>query len=169
MRAGRPCAPRGRSLPRLALAVLSALLFALCARAVDAAPPGKPDPGENKVEKIEDTGEPPAKKPGGDGSEDIVETLDDEPSTSGPKPAEKKPEPEAPKPVDKFEFRGFTRLTLGSSIMRDLQREVGVTRVMVTHDAHLAARADNVVRLLDGRVVDTPTAAPADARALVGT
>jgi len=54
-------------------------------------------------------------------------------------------------------------------VMRDLQREVGVTCVMVTHDAQLASRADTVVRLLDGRVVEPPAPAQSDARALVGT
>lgn len=52
--------------------------------------------------------------------------------------------------------------------MRDLQREVGITCVMVTHDAQLAARADTVVRLLDGRVVEVPVPAHSEARAVVG-
>jgi len=38
--------------------------------------------------------------------------------------------------------------------MRTLQREIGITTVMVTHDASLADRADHVIRLRDGRVVD---------------
>jgi putative ABC transport system ATP-binding protein len=46
--------------------------------------------------------------------------------------------------------------------MREIQRELGVTCVMVTHDAELAARADDVVRLRDGRVV--PHSPPAPAR-----
>jgi ABC-type lipoprotein export system ATPase subunit len=50
--------------------------------------------------------------------------------------------------------------------MRDLQREVGVTCVMVTHDQALAARADSVVRLLDGRVLEAPPAAPSGVRNL---
>ncbi|HVH47730.1 MAG TPA: ABC transporter ATP-binding protein [Labilithrix sp.] len=37
--------------------------------------------------------------------------------------------------------------------IRTLQRESGVTCIMVTHDAELAARVDSVVRLRDGRVV----------------
>lgn len=37
--------------------------------------------------------------------------------------------------------------------MRDLQRESGVTCIMVTHDAELASRVDEVVRLRDGRVL----------------
>ena len=43
--------------------------------------------------------------------------------------------------------------------MRDLQRESGVTCIMVTHDAELAGRVDNVVRLRDGRVIDPGTGA----------
>ena len=45
--------------------------------------------------------------------------------------------------------------------MRDLQRQLGVTCVMVTHDADLAARADAVVRLRDGRVIELPEERPA--------
>lgn len=57
--------------------------------------------------------------------------------------------------------------------MRDLQRQIGITTVMVTHDPELAKCADNVVRLRDGRVVDTaPTSVPAplesSVHALVG-
>ncbi len=37
--------------------------------------------------------------------------------------------------------------------MRTLQRESGVTCIMVTHDQELAARVDEVVRMRDGRVV----------------
>jgi ABC-type lipoprotein export system ATPase subunit len=43
-------------------------------------------------------------------------------------------------------------------LMRRLNREEGVTFVLVTHDLDLAARTDRIVRLSDGRVV-------ADARA----
>ncbi|MCW5837330.1 MAG: ABC transporter ATP-binding protein [Labilithrix sp.] len=38
--------------------------------------------------------------------------------------------------------------------MKSLQRESGVTCLVVTHDVELAARADAVVRLRDGRVVE---------------
>jgi ABC-type lipoprotein export system ATPase subunit len=38
-------------------------------------------------------------------------------------------------------------------LLDDLRRERGLTIVMVTHDASIAARADRVVRMLDGRVV----------------
>lgn len=41
--------------------------------------------------------------------------------------------------------------------MKGLQRESGVTCVMVTHDADLASRVDNVVRLRDGRVLGPAT------------
>jgi ABC-type lipoprotein export system ATPase subunit len=37
--------------------------------------------------------------------------------------------------------------------IRSLQRQSGITCIMVTHDADLAARVDGVVRLRDGRVV----------------
>jgi putative ABC transport system ATP-binding protein len=35
-----------------------------------------------------------------------------------------------------------------------LRRERGLTIVLVTHDAQVAARADRVVRMLDGRLAD---------------
>ena len=38
--------------------------------------------------------------------------------------------------------------------MRDLQRQSGVTCIMVTHDVELAGRVDNVIRMRDGRVID---------------
>jgi len=41
--------------------------------------------------------------------------------------------------------------------MLDLQRESGVTCIMVTHDADLASRVDHVIRLRDGRVLGPPT------------
>ena len=37
-------------------------------------------------------------------------------------------------------------------ILRDLNREQGLTMIMVTHDPHVAAQADRVIRLVDGRV-----------------
>ncbi|MFO0738978.1 MAG: ABC transporter ATP-binding protein [Labilithrix sp.] len=37
--------------------------------------------------------------------------------------------------------------------MRDLQKQSGVTCIMVTHSPELASRVDNVIRLRDGRVV----------------
>jgi putative ABC transport system ATP-binding protein len=39
------------------------------------------------------------------------------------------------------------------SCIRTLQREIGVTCIMVTHDAELAARVDSITRLRDGRVI----------------
>jgi len=54
-------------------------------------------------------------------------------------------------------------------VMRGLNREEGVTFVVVTHDLDLAARADRIVRLVDGRVAaDERTAAPAITAACAG-
>lgn len=44
--------------------------------------------------------------------------------------------------------------------MRALQRESGVTCIMVTHDIELARRVDAVVRLRDGRVIEAPDSGP---------
>lgn len=48
--------------------------------------------------------------------------------------------------------------------MRELQRESGVTCIMVTHDIELASRVDAVVRLRDGRVVGHDTTHRAEGR-----
>lgn len=37
-------------------------------------------------------------------------------------------------------------------LLRDLNRERGLTMMMVTHDAHIAAQADRTVRLSEGRI-----------------
>ena len=37
-------------------------------------------------------------------------------------------------------------------LLRDLNREQGLTMIMVTHDPHVAAQADRVIKLVDGRV-----------------
>jgi lipoprotein-releasing system ATP-binding protein len=39
-------------------------------------------------------------------------------------------------------------------LLRDLNRERGLTMMMVTHDASIAAQADRVVRLAEGRIED---------------
>jgi putative ABC transport system ATP-binding protein len=47
-------------------------------------------------------------------------------------------------------------------MLRSIQRERGVTLVLVTHDLRIAGAAQRIVRMLDGRVVDadvTPTEA----------
>jgi putative ABC transport system ATP-binding protein len=47
-------------------------------------------------------------------------------------------------------------------LLRSIQRERGVTLVLVTHDLRIAGAAQRIVRMLDGRVVDggvTPTEA----------
>jgi putative ABC transport system ATP-binding protein len=39
------------------------------------------------------------------------------------------------------------------ALMRRLNRETGVTFILVTHDLDLASRTDRLVRLKDGRVI----------------
>ncbi|MCR5872783.1 ABC transporter ATP-binding protein [Phenylobacterium sp. J426] len=46
-----------------------------------------------------------------------------------------------------------------SDLMFDLVRELGTTLVLVTHDPALAARAERLVRMQDGRIVAAETAA----------
>ncbi|MGQ9571575.1 MAG: ABC transporter ATP-binding protein [Dehalococcoidia bacterium] len=49
-------------------------------------------------------------------------------------------------------------------LLRRIQRERGVTLVLVTHNAQIASAAERVIRMLDGRVVDaeeTPAGASA--------
>jgi len=40
------------------------------------------------------------------------------------------------------------------ALIEDVRRDRGLTIVLVTHDADVAARADRTIRMLDGRVVD---------------
>jgi ABC-type lipoprotein export system ATPase subunit len=47
------------------------------------------------------------------------------------------------------------------AIMRRLNRQHGVTFVIVTHDQDLAAQTDRIVRLKDGKVLSDETTAPA--------
>ncbi len=37
-------------------------------------------------------------------------------------------------------------------LLRDLNREHGLTMMLVTHDLHIAQQADRVVRLAEGRI-----------------
>jgi lipoprotein-releasing system ATP-binding protein len=37
-------------------------------------------------------------------------------------------------------------------LLRDLNREHGLTMMMVTHDIHIAQQADRIVRLAEGRI-----------------
>jgi putative ABC transport system ATP-binding protein len=43
-------------------------------------------------------------------------------------------------------------------LIEELRSQRGLTVVLVTHDAGVAARADRIVRMLDGRCADAPTA-----------
>ena len=47
-----------------------------------------------------------------------------------------------------------------AAIMRRMNRQHGVTFVIVTHDQDLAAQADRIVRLKDGKVLSDETTAP---------
>jgi putative ABC transport system ATP-binding protein len=47
-------------------------------------------------------------------------------------------------------------------LIERLRRERGLTVVLVTHDADVAARADRTVRMLDGRLADRPSPAVRD-------
>lgn len=46
-------------------------------------------------------------------------------------------------------------------MIEGLRKEEGLTIVLVTHDAAIAARADRIVRMLDGRIVGEEAIAPA--------
>jgi lipoprotein-releasing system ATP-binding protein len=43
-------------------------------------------------------------------------------------------------------------------LLRDLNRERGLTMILVTHDPHIAQQADRVVRLAEGRIEEWSTA-----------
>lgn len=45
-------------------------------------------------------------------------------------------------------------------LLAELRTELAMTLVVVTHDPHVAARADRVIHMLDGRVVGEPHDAP---------
>jgi macrolide transport system ATP-binding/permease protein len=47
--------------------------------------------------------------------------------------------------------------------VEELRRRRGLTIILVTHDAGIAARADRIVRMLDGKIVgeEAPASQPA--------
>lgn len=47
-------------------------------------------------------------------------------------------------------------------LLRDLNREQGLTMIMVTHDSQIAARADRVVKLAEGRIEEWSPALTGD-------
>jgi lipoprotein-releasing system ATP-binding protein len=47
-------------------------------------------------------------------------------------------------------------------LLRDLNRERGLTMILVTHDQHIAQQADRVVRLAEGRIENLNRRTPAD-------
>jgi ABC-type lipoprotein export system ATPase subunit len=53
-------------------------------------------------------------------------------------------------------------------LIEELRVQRGLTILMVTHDLAVAARADRIVRMLDGRVVDDEAALAATRRAGAG-
>jgi putative ABC transport system ATP-binding protein len=59
----------------------------------------------------------------------------------------------ADEPTGALDTAGVERVL---DLMRRLRGEEGVTIVMVTHDMHVAAAADRIVHMRDGRVVDDP-------------
>jgi putative ABC transport system ATP-binding protein len=46
-------------------------------------------------------------------------------------------------------------------MIEGLRKEEGLTIVLVTHDPAIAARADRIVRMLDGRIFGEEAVAPA--------
>ena len=49
-------------------------------------------------------------------------------------------------------------------VLRGIQRQRGVTLVLVSHDPTIAAAADRIVRMLDGRIIEEGASAEAAAR-----
>jgi putative ABC transport system ATP-binding protein len=60
----------------------------------------------------------------------------------------------ADEPTGALDTEGVERVL---DLMRRLRSEEGVTIVMVTHDMHVAAAADRIIHMRDGKVVDDPT------------
>jgi putative ABC transport system ATP-binding protein len=48
------------------------------------------------------------------------------------------------------------------NLLFDLRARLGTTLVLITHDENLARRCDRVIRMADGRIVDTPSDSDAD-------
>jgi putative ABC transport system ATP-binding protein len=59
----------------------------------------------------------------------------------------------ADEPTGALDTEGVERVL---DLMRRLRSEEGVTIVMVTHDMHVAAAADRIIHMRDGKVVDDP-------------
>jgi putative ABC transport system ATP-binding protein len=53
-------------------------------------------------------------------------------------------------------------------LIDDLRSKRGLTVVLVTHEANVASRADRIIRMLDGRIVEAETEAGLEAEAAAG-
>ena len=53
-------------------------------------------------------------------------------------------------------------------LIDDLRTKRGLTVVLVTHEPNVAGRADRIIPMLDGRVVDAASAAGFEAEAAAG-
>jgi putative ABC transport system ATP-binding protein len=53
-------------------------------------------------------------------------------------------------------------------LIDELRTKRGLTVVLVTHEANVAGRADRIIRMLDGRVVEADSEAGVEAEAAAG-
>jgi putative ABC transport system ATP-binding protein len=53
-------------------------------------------------------------------------------------------------------------------LIDDLRTKRGLTVVLVTHESNVAGRANRIIRMLDGRVVEADSEAGAEAEAAAG-